>query len=561
MRNISFKLFIIVILGFLLRTWFIDKPEGLWYDEYLSWDIASQKDWGIFFTNMIRNCHTPFYYLYLKIWMIAFGDTDITLRYSSLIPSIISIPIMYLVGKEFKDKNLGLFCALVTAISSFLIYFAQEVRLYSLIFLFSSLSLYFTIKVFKYSKIKDMVLQFVMCMFLVLTHTLGIIYVFLLILFTIFYVIEKLPEEKRKKTIKKLSVYVLLPITAIIIAISPILYNIATFESLSQYWSDFNLSKILTTFTDYFSPIQSNIINTPDTFKTYIYNNNELNYSFIIFALLPLFIAIYSFYNAFKTQNKKLLYLFLTASIFFAYLCIISLAGKMVLITKYSTEMYPILILTFCFGLYKITNKKLMYILISIFLILNISYITIAPNSAPKRTRPEGHLAVIELLNNSRLKENDTVLFTYYPKERFDRYITKKNTYNFHSVNKFNFNYFIYNNENYKQVIQQGKELYKNNFLEFPNKIIQDFSYYTLQKNMKKGDKIGIIFLDSVSFFSQENINEIVKDKKRYEKTPYIFLVFSQLKNNLLYSFKDDYKIDSITQAGSWTLFVYEKIN
>jgi hypothetical protein len=233
----------------------------------------------------------------------------------------------------------------------------------------------------------------------------------------------------------------------------------------------------------------------------------------------------------------------------------------MVLITKYSTEMYPILILAFCYGLHCITNKKLMYGLISIFLLINLLYLTIAPNSAPKRSRPEGHLAVIELLNNSRLKENDIVLFTYYPKERFDRYLTDNNEYNFHSINKFNFNYFIYNNENYKQVIQQGKQIYKKDFLQFPNKIIQDYSSYTLQKNMKKGDKIGIIFLDSVSFFSQDNIYEIVNNKKKYDKTPYIFLVFSQLKNNLLFSFKNDYKIDSITQAGSWTLFVYEKTN
>lgn len=561
MRNISFKLFIIVILGFLLRTWFIDKPEGLWYDEYLCWDIASQKDWGIFFTSMIRNCHTPLYYLYLKIWMLICGDSDIILRYSSLVPSLISIPVMYLVGNEYKNKNLGLFCALITAISSFLIYFAQEVRLYSLIFLFSSLSLYYTIKVFKFSKIKDMILQFTMCMFLVLTHTLGIIYVFLLILFTIYYIVEKLPEEKRKRIIKKLSIYVLLPISAIIIAISPILYNIATFESLSQFWSGFNLSKILTTFTDYFSPIQSNIINTPDTFTTYIYNNNEINYSFIFFALFPLVIALFAIYNALKTKDRKITYLLLTSIIFFIYLCIISYAGKMVLITKYSTEMYPILILAFCYGLHCITNKKLMYGLISIFLLINLLYLTIAPNSAPKRSRPEGHLAVIELLNNSRLKENDIVLFTYYPKERFDRYLTDNNEYNFHSINKFNFNYFIYNNENYKQVIQQGKQIYKKDFLQFPNKIIQDYSSYTLQKNMKKGDKIGIIFLDSVSFFSQDNIYEIVNNKKKYDKTPYIFLVFSQLKNNLLFSFKNDYKIDSITQAGSWTLFVYEKTN
>ena len=77
---------------------------------------------------------------------------------------------------------------------------------------------------------------------------------------------------------------------------------------------------------------------------------------------------------------------------------------------------------------------------------------------------------------------------------------------------------------------------------------------------MKKGDRIGIIFLNTVSFLSNDKIQNIIKDNKEYERTPFIFLTFSALKNSLLYSFKDKYKIDSITQAGDWTLFVFKKI-
>ena len=77
---------------------------------------------------------------------------------------------------------------------------------------------------------------------------------------------------------------------------------------------------------------------------------------------------------------------------------------------------------------------------------------------------------------------------------------------------------------------------------------------------MKKGDRIGIIFLNTVSFLSNDNIQVIINDNKEYDRTPFIFLSFSALRNSLLYSFKDKYKIDSITQAGDWTLFVFEKI-
>ena len=75
-NNTFFKLFIIFLIAILFRMCFLDKPEGLWNDEYVSWYIASIKDWHLFVAKMMQNCHTPFYYLYLKFWMFCFPDTD-----------------------------------------------------------------------------------------------------------------------------------------------------------------------------------------------------------------------------------------------------------------------------------------------------------------------------------------------------------------------------------------------------------------------------------------------------------------------------------------------------
>lgn len=145
-NNTFFKLFIIILIAMLFRLWFLDKPEGLWYDEYTGWYIASKNTISDFFTIMLQNCHMPFYFIYLKGWMFLFGDTDISLRFSSVIPSLLTIIAVFLAGKELKDSKFGLFTAFLTSINSFCIYFAQEVRLYSLIMLFTTLVVIYFIK-------------------------------------------------------------------------------------------------------------------------------------------------------------------------------------------------------------------------------------------------------------------------------------------------------------------------------------------------------------------------------------------------------------------------------
>ena len=135
--------YLIIILAILLRLNNIDKPEGLWNDEYVSWFVASTPFIKGFWTEVLKQCHMPLYYLYLKPFSTC---PDIVLRILSVIPSLLAIPVMYLIGK-FYSKTCAKFCATTTAILPFLIYYSQEVRFYSLLFFFSTLSLYFLLKI------------------------------------------------------------------------------------------------------------------------------------------------------------------------------------------------------------------------------------------------------------------------------------------------------------------------------------------------------------------------------------------------------------------------------
>ena len=547
----AFKIFIILVVAILFRLWFLDKPEGLWNDEYVSWYIATKTNISEFISDMLKNCHTPLYYLYIKFWLLFFPDTDLSLRASSVVPSLLTVLTMYFTGKEFKNANTGLLCAFLTAISSFNIYFAQEVRLYSLLMFFCSISLLYFIKITKKQSKLNFIVFFAANTLICAVHTLGIIYAFYNILFLMIY-LYKYEEEYKNKLYKFVDIikYVC-PFLIVLALLVPFWYTIAFSKSLSQFWSGFSGSKIFYTFIDYLSPVQINIINTPNDIVPF-----ALTPVFFIFGILSLIIGFYAIYNAIKEKNPVLNYILLSSLAFFTVLILISLTGKMVFITKYSCEIYPSIILALAFG-FSILDKK--RILTVIFIVLNLFYLITSNDSAPKRGREEGNFAAVSLLKYSSLKSTDTVILTYYDLDKFERYLNSKNDYNFSSINKFNFNNFMFDNPDYFQTIKLGKSIYRDYFRNFPNNSLLDKIWDTYLRKMKKGDKIGFVFLDNVSFLSNNYIQDIVDDDIEYKKTPFIFLVFSTLRNNLLYSMKDHFKMVSITQAGKWTLFVFEK--
>lgn len=555
--NTFFKLFIIFVLALLLRTWFIDKPEGLWNDEYVSWFIAQNQSLKDMISAMFANCHMPFYYIYIKLWLLFAPDTDLSLRYSSVIPSVISIFVIYACCKEFSDKKTALICSFLTAVSSFNIYFGQEVRPYSLIFLFSTLIYLYFAKILKYNKKFDYILYFLFNGLLVATHTLGIIFCIFNISFLTIYLCKNKYGINPIEFIKDKIIY-FSPFILVVLLLTPLMISILFSGNLSQFWSDFSISKPIFVLNDYLTPVQTNIINTPERYTDFLFVENKINNSFLFFSIIPFFISLYGIFCGYKFADKYLKNAFFGACAYFAVLILFSILGKMVLITKYTTEIYPVLLILLSIGFNSFLKKDTHKIFVYIYFVLCLSYLVFSPNSAPKAERREGNRAAVELIKYSPLKYGDTLFLTYYDKDKFIRYSDLTKHYKVVTVDKYNFNEIIFENTDYKQVIKSGKFIYKKDFLNEHNQNIINYMK-EIDKNVYPGQRIGLLFLDNVSFISSKDIKRIASDKNEYEKTSFIFLVFSMLKQNMMYSLKDDYILKTITHAGDWSLYVYEK--
>lgn len=476
---------LIILLGFGLRLININKPEGLWNDEYVSWFISSTAFKAGFLQEIVKQCHMPLYYFYLKPFSV-YNDT--VLRLTSVIPSIIAIYVMYLVGKEFSQKS-GYICGILTSILPFLIYYSQEVRFYSLLFLLSALSLLFLIKL---SKGENYWKCFIITsIFILLTHVLGGIYVGLCLLYLAY---------KKKKLSTKILFLTLIPLLCIV----PFGINILKMLPSSQWWGDFSYTNILFLFSDYFSPILTNNINAP---KTFFYSNNLLFVSMILF---PTLIAIYLIIKGAK-QRIGLVIIALGVILVTA---ILAISGKIVFITKYTIEIFPILILLFALGV----NGRFGYLILSAFISFQL-FSVFTPYYPTKIFRSEGHKLVCEKLNN---KTPDAILFTYYEPNRFYRYLkTDSKMYHISKINRFD----------YKNEIQK--------FIE----------------NLQKGDKISVVFLDSVSF-----IPEAWLEKAKAQNLPEMFITFSEIRYSLIRELYKNFTDFQIDKTGSWTIITAKKL-
>lgn len=485
MKRDNILLIFIIILGFVLRLINIDKPEGLWNDEYVSWFVAATPFRDGFWTEVLMQCHMPLYYLYLKPFCAC---SDLILRLTSVLPSVLAIPVMYFTGCEVSKRN-GLIAAALTSVLSFLIYYSQEVRFYSLLFLFSALLLLFTLKLLKESNRFNITGYLLSGTLLVLTHVLGFIYLF----FNTVYLVYKK---------KHFSAKIILP--ALILGIIILFFglNILKMAPSSQWWGNFSYTNILFLFSDFLSPILTNNINAPSVF---FYNKTLL---FTIFITLPTIIGLTGLLLGYKKHKGITLTVLLTL---FA-MSLLGATGKIVFITKYSIEILPAIILLIASGF---ENRIL---LISAFILFHIGAV-FTPFYTAKIMRLEGNKLLGDILNNVK---TDTILYTYYEPDRFTRYYkeTKPSIY-ISKLNRFE-------------------------YVENPSQILN---------GIKKGERVTVVFLDSVSFIPPSGI-EIAKENK----VPEMFITFSQIRNSLIQTLNDNYRDFDIQKSGYWTVITGTKV-
>lgn len=117
----------IMVLAAFLRFYLIDS-ESLWYDEAMSHHYVketSRELWG-------GHTHPPAYYILLYYWTIL-GESEFVLRSMSAVIGIMTVPLIFGLGRTMGTTAIGLLAAFIFAISPFQIKYGQEARMYALL--------------------------------------------------------------------------------------------------------------------------------------------------------------------------------------------------------------------------------------------------------------------------------------------------------------------------------------------------------------------------------------------------------------------------------------------
>jgi hypothetical protein len=144
----------LIILAFALRVYQLDA-KSIWFDESHSLNRASldllsivsgKQIWG---ERVVQDkTHVPFYFFLLHFLIKLAGDSDFTLRFFSVIFGVLTVPLIYFMGKKLCHgrARIGLWAALLATFSPFYLWYSQEARMYTLLVFLGLFSSYYLLQ-------------------------------------------------------------------------------------------------------------------------------------------------------------------------------------------------------------------------------------------------------------------------------------------------------------------------------------------------------------------------------------------------------------------------------
>lgn len=171
-------LLLILIIGIFLRFYHIDK-ESIWADEGFTICTAthvmeSLRSYDSLIKNYVIECNPPLYFIVMHYWVKIFGKSEYSLRVPSALAGILSLYVVFLLGKTLYEEKTGVIAALLLMISTYnVINVSQEARPYSLMNLFTLLSFYYLYRSSEEARLRDNLLHVLFSIALIYTHYYG----------------------------------------------------------------------------------------------------------------------------------------------------------------------------------------------------------------------------------------------------------------------------------------------------------------------------------------------------------------------------------------------------
>ena len=132
-----YPLILILSVGAFLRLLRLGS-KSLWFDEAHGFNIA-QAGMDAFWNQGIEPVHPPLFFFLLELWS-KLGTSEFTLRLLSALFSILALWLIYTFCLKLFDRPVALTISLLFALNPIIIWYAQELRNYSLLLILAAIS-------------------------------------------------------------------------------------------------------------------------------------------------------------------------------------------------------------------------------------------------------------------------------------------------------------------------------------------------------------------------------------------------------------------------------------
>lgn len=166
--KITVILLFITLLGAALRFYQLGT-ESLWLDEIWNMVHAQKEVLSIPASLRDTGAHPPLWHIFTH-FVLYLGQREFILRFPAALLGILSIPLVYVVGRRLSGREVGLLASFLLTLSPFHLRYSQEARMYAAMVFFSLFSLYSLWRALERSK-KGLWIGFAICTLLNIYNT------------------------------------------------------------------------------------------------------------------------------------------------------------------------------------------------------------------------------------------------------------------------------------------------------------------------------------------------------------------------------------------------------
>jgi 4-amino-4-deoxy-L-arabinose transferase-like glycosyltransferase len=212
-------LIFLTVIGLFLRFYNLGF-NSLWLDEASTYTISVKSFADIWQVTASGEFNPPLFY-WAEHVMLMLGNNEIILRFIPALLGVLTIPLFYLIGKEFLDRNAGLIAASACAFSPFLIYYSQEARAYMMMLFFIALATVFFLKAMKSGSLTHWILFGVFSALAFWAHFYAFVMIAALVLYALIEWAPRIQTEltNLKMLVSGVVVFVVLSLPLIIVTL------------------------------------------------------------------------------------------------------------------------------------------------------------------------------------------------------------------------------------------------------------------------------------------------------------------------------------------------------